>query len=263
MLERIERRLRFTTRVNPATAKSQPFPVATAPVYAHHQNIQKALSISPEQVRTILEEEAKSYDKVQQELKAMKLLLTKEQMHKEIKRMAAQIADKFAGEKHLLLLTVEQGAGYFAVDLKRRLYNDHDLLFKEGAIRIGRYGNSFHGGKPKIKHMPSAEEIVGRKILIIEDLIEEGVTLQTIIDELINLGAQKEDIYLVAFTDKVNARKNGYENIQPHFSGYVMKNNEWVVGNGCDQSGYARPAEDLLYFPQEAQRQFGYGKPSL
>lgn len=237
-----------------ATQKSQ----NSTPSALSHQNIHRAL-ITPEQVAAILAQEEAKYDKVREELKVMKLLLTKDQIKQAVKEMAVQIAKQFKDEKHLLVLTMLQGASYFATDLKRELHNNQ-LLFQEDAIRIGRYGDSLHGSKPKVERLPEPEKIAGRKILIIEDLIEEGVTLDWTINELVKRGAKRSDIYVAVFTNKENARKEGYEHIQPHFVGFKMKDNKWVDGYGCDQGGYARPEENLWYFPAEEQEKFGYRK---
>lgn len=220
--------------------------------------IHTALAIDQEKEKAILAEEAATYDQVKKELKAMQVLLSEKEIHNRVQTLATQIANKLKDEKNVLVLTMLQGASYFATDLKKELFNQHGLLFKEDAIRIGRYGNSHQGGQPKVERIPGADKVVGRKILIIEDLIEGGVTLQFTINELIKLGAKREDILIVVLTDKVNMREKGYEHVKPDFSGFIMQDNRWVVGYGCDQSGFARAAKDLIYFPEEEQKKFGY-----
>jgi len=224
------------------------------------QSIHKALQVTPEQVRAILTEEKASFQSARKELESMKLLLSKKQIDQAIEKMAGEIAKEFEGEEHLLVLTMLQGASYFATDLKRQLFSEHHLLFKEDAIRVTRYGDSHHGGQPKVERLPEPKNVVGRKILIIEDLIEGGVTLQWTIDALIKLGAKREDIYVAVLTNKVNARQEGYESVQPNYCGFTMEYNYWVAGMGCDNKGYLRPAKDLMYFPPEEQQILGYGK---
>jgi len=223
----------------------------------HQANIRKALQITPTATQAILAQEAKEHEKVREDLKHMKLLLTKDEVAHAVSQIAKQIAKQFKDEPHLLVLTMLQGANYFSTDLKREL-SDEGLLFQEDVVRISRYGNSHQGSQPKIERLPEAHKITGRKILIIEDLIEEGVTLDATIKALVALGANPSDIYIAAFTNKENARKPGFEHIQPHFSGFNMKENKWIVGFGCDQKGYVRAQRDLLYLPEEAQKILGY-----
>lgn len=220
--------------------------------------IHKALEIDQEKVNAILAEEAASHDKVREEFKAMKVIHSEKEIDTKLQTMATDVVTKLKGEKNILVLTMLNGASYVASKLKQELYDKHNLLFKEDAIRIGRYGNSHQGGRPKIERMPAPDKVVGRKILIIEDLIEGGITIQCAIDELIKLGAKREDIFIAVLIDKVNMREKGYEHVKPDFSGFIMKENHWVVGYGLDQSGFGRAAKDLMCFPEEEQKKFGY-----
>jgi hypoxanthine phosphoribosyltransferase len=173
--------------------------------------------------------------------------------------MAKEISKKFnnTDEKPLLLLTMLNGVSYFASDLKTELCNRYGLLFKEDAIRLSRYDDSHQGGKVTIERLPTHEQLVGKQVLIIEDLIEAGVTLHATIEALKERGVQENDIYVAVFTNKINARQKGYE-VKLDFVGYPMEEDEWLVGYGCDQAGYARAEENLKYLPKEAQRRLGY-----
>lgn len=220
----------------------------------------KTLKIDPERLREILKKESEDYDQVRKELKEMKILVPKEQIAQATEKMAKEIAEKFHGEKHLLVLTMLDGASYLATDLKRAMHRN-DLIFKEDTIRITRYGYGLKGGEPVVERLPTPENAVGRKILIIEDLVEGGVTLEHAIRELVNLGVKREDIYTAVLFDKKEQRHQGYENVQPNFVGFTLfgeDGKKWLVGHGCDQRRFLRPTEHMYYFPIEAQERFGY-----
>lgn len=220
----------------------------------------QSLKIDPERIRKILEKESEDYHLVKKELKEMKMVQPKEKLVEATEKMAKDIAEKFRDEEHLLVLTMLNGALYFATDLKRALHRN-GLIFREEVIRITRYGHGLKGGEPVVEKLPTAENAVGRKILIIEDLVEGGVTIEHAIRELEKMGVKREDIFTAVLFDKKEQRHAGYENVQPNFVGFTLLGEEgkkWLVGHGCDQSGFARPIEDMLYFPEEAQRRFGY-----
>jgi hypoxanthine phosphoribosyltransferase len=217
-------------------------------------NIQQASSSLDAELR---EEEAQ-YDKVKEELKHLKLLYSQTEIDQAIEKLAHQITKDLHDNKHLVLITLLEGATYFAANLKTQLFKA-GLLYKEDSLGITRYGSETTGSKiPKIYAEPKhKDKLEGRTVLIIEDLAEGGITLQAAIKYFESQKAAK--ILVATLTDKFKMRDESSKNFKPDYNCFSLAENKWLIGFGCDQKYYARALPGLWYKEPTAAPQ----EPSL
>ena len=151
------------------------------------------------------------------------VLVTAEQIDKRIAELAAEIDTKYAG-KDLLLVGVLKGAVMFMADLSRAI----QIPVQMDWMAVSSYGSGTQSsGVVRILKDLDAD-ILGRHILIVEDIIDSGLTLSWLISNLKARGAASVEI--VALLRKPDAAKVAVEVAQVGFD----IPNEFVVGYGLD-----------------------------
>lgn len=163
----------------------------------------------------------------------LKVLLTEEQLKARITDMGEQIGQQFAG-KSPLFLGVLKGCFVFMADLIRACPIKSDLEF----IAVSSYENAtVSSGRVQITH-DVQQDITGRNIIIVEDILDSGNTLAFLKDYLLTKGAQS--ITIVTLLDKSSRRTKA---ITPDLAGFVVPD-EFVVGYGLD---FAQQYRNLPY----------------
>lgn len=163
--------------------------------------------------------------------KARKLLAEAELIHSEA---AVQTAlDEVAGrirsqlsEKNPLVLCVMTGGVIFTGQLLPKL--DFPLDFDY--LHATRYGADTQGGKISWRMAPWTS-VKGRTVLVVDDILDEGVTLAAVKDSLLHLGA--EEVLLAVFTDKLNGKNKP---IAADFVALPVPD-RFVFGYGMDVDG--------------------------
>ncbi|MEN9731004.1 MAG: hypothetical protein RL488_314 [Actinomycetota bacterium] len=151
------------------------------------------------------------------------VLVTAEQIDKRIAELAAEIDTKYAG-KDLLLVGVLKGAVMFMADLSRAI----QIPVQMDWMAVSSYGSGTQSsGVVRILKDLDAD-ILGRHILIVEDIIDSGLTLSWLISNLKARGAASVEI--VALLRKPDAAKVEVDVAQVGFD----IPNEFVVGYGLD-----------------------------
>lgn len=139
-------------------------------------------------------------------------------------RIDADYADKVAAGEELVLCGVLTGAYVFQSDLARKLKVKHVVDF----IKASSYGSStVTTGEVKIE-LDTASSLSGKHVLLIEDIIDTGVTLKNLSARVRSQGCKS--VELVALLDKRERRK---VELEGKYVGFVCPN-EFVVGYGLD-----------------------------
>ncbi|HVF51541.1 MAG TPA: hypoxanthine phosphoribosyltransferase [Pyrinomonadaceae bacterium] len=160
-------------------------------------------------------------------------LFTAEQIQTRISELGAEIARDYAG-RNPLLVGILKGAVIFISDLMRSI----DLRLGMEFMAISSYGSSTRtSGEVRIvKDLDVAIE--GRDILIVEDIIDTGLTLSYLMPNLHSRGAQS--VKLVALLDKWERRER---DVTIDYLGFKIPD-AFVVGYGLD---YAERYRNLPY----------------
>lgn len=162
-----------------------------------------------------------------------KVLITEEELQQKIRELGAQLEADYQG-KFPLAIGVLKGAMPFMSDLLKRVDAHLEMDFMD----VSSYGNStVSSGEVKIiKDLDTSVE--GRDILIIEDIIDSGLTL-SYLAELFRYRKAKS-IKIVTLLDKPTGRK---ADIKPDYAGFIVPD-AFVVGYGLD---YAEKYRNLPY----------------
>ncbi len=154
------------------------------------------------------------------------VLLTKEQIDERVQEMGKEIAADYAG-KDLVVIILLKGAAWFATDLTRAI----DLPLRVDFMVASSYGNGISTtGNVKVK-LDISEDIQGKDVLVIDDIIDSGVTFAAISDMLRHY--KPATLKTVALCDKAERRINGLE---ADYVGFKIPD-EFVVGYGLDYAG--------------------------
>ncbi|RID84511.1 hypoxanthine phosphoribosyltransferase [Peribacillus asahii] len=162
-----------------------------------------------------------------------KVLITEEELQSKIKELAVQLENDYQ-DKFPLAVGVLKGALPFMSDLLKRMDTHLEMDFMD----VSSYGNStISSGEVKIVKDLNAS-VEGRDVLIIEDIIDSGLTL-SYLAELFRYRKAKS-VRIVTLLDKPTGRK---VDIKPDYAGFIVPD-AFVVGYGLD---YAERYRNLPY----------------
>ena len=149
-----------------------------------------------------------------------------------VKRVADSLNQRFHAEgatEFPLVLGVMGGAVVFTGHLLPQL--DFPLDFDY--IHVSRYGDEDRGGQLVWKVVPR-QNVVGRIIVLVDDILDEGETLAHVKQRLLDMGAA--EVIIAVFADKELGRRKP---VQADLVGLTLPN-QFVVGFGMDVYGYWR-----------------------
>ncbi|OQB14474.1 MAG: Hypoxanthine-guanine phosphoribosyltransferase [Firmicutes bacterium ADurb.Bin193] len=162
-----------------------------------------------------------------------RILYTEEQIYKRVKELAQEIND-FFGNSPIVAVFVLKGSAFFASDLIRWLEMDVTMEF----MSVSSYGlESVSSGKLSIKKDIDTD-VAGKNVLIIEDIIDTGITLTTLKKLFQSRGAKT--VKVVTMLSKPSRRLVEFE---ADFTGFEVPD-AFVVGYGLD---YADRYRNLPY----------------
>ncbi len=158
-----------------------------------------------------------------------KVLLSEEQIQKRIDELAEQINIDYEG-KSVVMIGILRGAVMFFTDLAKRL----TIPVKMDFMAVSSYsGGTRTSGVVRMVH-DLAENIEGKDVLIVEDIVDSGLTLSYLVN---NLTLRKPNsIRICCLLDKPYQRTR---DIETNYVGFEIAN-EFVVGYGLDYKEYYR-----------------------
>ena len=154
-----------------------------------------------------------------------KTLIDSETLHARIKELGAEITRDFAGkEEDLVVVCLLKGSLLFMADLIREIKLPITIDFME----ISSYGNDFESTR-EVKILKDLEgSIMGKDVLIVEDIIDSGLTLKKVLKIIGGRGAK--EVYLCTLLDKKVKRE---ADIDVQYVGFEIAD-EFVLGYGLD-----------------------------
>lgn len=160
----------------------------------------------------------------------LEVLFSEEQIQARIRELGAEITREYAG-KDLVLVSVLKGSCVFLADLMR----DIDLRLTIDFMSVSSYkdGTKSTGDVEILKDLSNS--IRDKHVLVVEDIIDTGLTLSRLLDILGSRGAAS--IKLASFLDKPEPRIKTELSID--YTGFVVPN-KFVVGYGLDAAGRYR-----------------------
>ncbi|MBE6963353.1 MAG: hypoxanthine phosphoribosyltransferase [Ruminococcaceae bacterium] len=163
----------------------------------------------------------------------LKVLVTEEELKQRVSEMGAALYEMFEG-KNPLFLGVLKGSFVFVADLMRACQIKSDIEF----IAVSSYANATESsGRVRINY-DLQQDITGRHLVIVEDILDSGNTLAFLKQYFLAKGAAT--ITIVTLLDKPARREKA---VTADLAGFTIPD-EFVVGYGLD---YAQRYRNVPY----------------
>jgi hypoxanthine phosphoribosyltransferase len=158
-----------------------------------------------------------------------RVLFTEAAILQGIDRVAENVTDAYRG-RDFTVVGVLKGSCVFAADLIRRIPIPLELAF----VSAASYRDGTTAGRLELNYLPSGDEIEGKNLLLVDDILDTGRTLQALTRELRERGAG--EVRTCVFLDKPARRKVDF-----HADFRVFEVEDlFVVGYGLDYAGRYR-----------------------
>jgi len=171
----------------------------------------------------------------------LKILFTKDEIAAAVSRLAAEISRDYR-DKHPLLIAVLKGSFIFLADLIRRLDFPLEIEF----VRLSSYGKGTESSG-RVRMAPgAAPKIRGRHVLVIEDIIDTGLTAAFLLDYLRR--KKPASVRLCSLTDKPSRTQ---VEIKIDYLGLTVPD-KFIVGYGIDWDEKFRYLPDIRAIEDES-----------
>jgi hypoxanthine phosphoribosyltransferase len=152
------------------------------------------------------------------------ILISSDQLQTRIAELGAQISADYAGQD-LLLVCILKGGVMFLTDLMRQITVPHAINF----MAVSSYGAGSRESTGAVRILMDLEtDIVGRNVLLVEDIIDSGHTLSYI--ERVLRARNPAGLRICALLDKAERRE---VNVTLDYVGFQIPN-KFVFGYGLD-----------------------------
>ena len=159
--------------------------------------------------------------------------ITEDEIQSRITAMAEKITEDLQG-RDVLFFGILNGAFLFAADIFRQIKLNAQISF----IKLASYEGT--GSSGKIKELIGwNEDMTGKTVVVIEDIIDTGSTMERIIGELTLRKAIDVKICTLLFKPEAYTK-----DIPIDYIGFEIPNN-FVVGYGLDYDGYGRNLKSI------------------
>jgi len=167
--------------------------------------------------------------------------ITQEKIKGEVTRIAAEMNQDLA-QKNPIFLGILNGAFMFASDLFKQITIPCQITF----LKLASYEGTQTSGTVK-QLIGINQDLKDRTVVILEDIVDTGITLDTIIRQL--SGYQPKEILVATMLHKPDALQ---KEVKLDYVGFEIPN-EFVLGYGLDYNGYARNLPEIYTLVKEKQ----------
>lgn len=155
-----------------------------------------------------------------------KIPLTKENIEKKVAELAQRIKEEFQ-DTNLIIVGLMDGATPFA-NLLTAALKQLNYDFNYCTMSVSSYGNELVSGSLKIGSLPKLE-LIGRSVLIIDDVCETGKSLKAVRDTF--LEQFPIEVKTMTLVNKSQVRPEG---INPDYVGFEVSKDDFIIGMGLD-----------------------------
>lgn len=170
-----------------------------------------------------------------------RVLIAEEVIDKRLDAMAREIRHDFPGEV-MVVIVLLKGAFVFAADLLRRI----PRMLEIECINV----SSYHGGLESSGTVDFTDrrlpDVTGRRVLVLDDILDTGRTLRAVVDRLVSEGAAEVRTGVLLAKVKEQA-----EEVKADYVGFVI-GDEFVIGYGLDYRGRYRNLPYIGVLSKEA-----------
>ena len=163
----------------------------------------------------------------------IEVLFSEKEIDERIRELAAQLSRDYEG-KEITIICILKGATFFACELAKRLEVPARIEF----MRCSSYGDETESSREVKILLDLDNPIKDKDVLVVEDIIDTGRTMKTLLEVLKNRGASS--VKLCALLDKPDRRE---VEVHADYIGFTIPD-KFVVGYGLD---YAQKYRTLPY----------------
>lgn len=171
--------------------------------------------------------------------KTFSIFLDTDEINEAVEQIAEQINVDLKG-KDPIFLVVLNGAYMFASDLLKKVNIPCEVSFVKMSSYIGTKSTSVVRELIGLDHI-----LTGRSVVILEDIIDTGITMGVTTEKLKKLGAA--DVKIATLLFKPNAFRMSYD---IDYIGIKIPN-DFIVGYGLDYDGYGRNYPEIYKIVEE------------
>ncbi len=158
------------------------------------------------------------------------VLITEEQLHQRIAELGAEISQDYQG-RQILMICILRGGVMFLTDLIRQLTVPVAIEF----MAVSSYGSGARASSGEVRiTLDLNTSITDRDVIIVEDIIDSGHTLTSVIEMLQT--RNPASLYVCTLLDKVQRRE---VEVPIRYCGFKIKD-KFVFGYGLDMDEYYR-----------------------
>jgi len=174
-----------------------------------------------------------------------KPLFSVAQIQERVSRLASDISKDYVG-KNLLVVPILKGAFMFASDLVRQIQVPLtiDFVLASSYVKMSTGGPMDSSGDVKL-HLDLREDVRDRDVLLIEDIIDTGVTLNFLREHLLERGCRSLKI-----CGLLNKSERRVVDVPIDYIGFDVPN-EYVVGYGLDYDNQFRNLPYIAVFKKK------------
>ena len=171
--------------------------------------------------------------------KHFKPFISELEILKQVSRIAGEMNKELA-EKDPIFLGILNGAFMFASDLYKQLTFPCQITF----LKLASYSGTESTGSVK-QLIGINRDLKDRVVVVLEDIVDTGVTLETIIRQL--SGYEPQEIRVATFLHKPDAT---VKEVKLDYVGMEIPN-DFILGYGLDYDGYGRNFKEIYQLVEE------------
>lgn len=179
-------------------------------------------------------------DKITLHDKRFKVCTSAAQIDEAVERVANQLNRDMAGVDTPIFLSVLNGSFMFTADLMRKINFQCDVAF----IKLSSYEGTSSTGEVK-QIMGLTESIAGRTVIIVEDIVETGGTIEEMFRILEKEGAAEIKVCTLLLKPDMYRKEIKIDYAALHIP------NDFIVGYGLDYNGLGRQYKDIYVLDNE------------
>lgn len=165
--------------------------------------------------------------------KQFKPCVTEAQLQQAVRRIAAQINAEFKDEKPLFIIVLN-GAFMFGADLMKEIVIPCELSF----IKLASYRGLASSGQVE-SLIGLNENLAGRTVIVVEDIVDSGLTIDTVIRELKHKNARRVEVATALLKPHAYTRSHAINYVGLEIG------DDFVVGYGLDYNGLGRNLKEI------------------